>query len=246
MWRWLIIFVCFGASMNSSVAGRDGSHKSAHNTTHGGRQHPPIKINTTANPDDTGVFTTTLESNIYQGSTYLTPSANYSNTNGWDFSLSSNNIPVYGGGAQNFEYDTYVGISKSFNLTDDTILTLGSQNGTTLFSNTRHLHHMDYFNIRQEITSFLSIYVGSYYANSQLTTTVNQLGVNTGIELSILPNKLTLTGDYISGHQNISGAVVKMNWNVLPTLQLYTGVGVPETKSGNEFYGIVGISVPFK
>ncbi len=37
--------------------------------------------------------------------------------------------------------------------------------------------------------------------------------------------------------------MVNIWFRVLPTTPIYLGVGVPETNSGNEFYGTVGLSV---
>ncbi len=211
---------------------------------HTGAHHAPIHVDTTPDLNDNGEITTTLESNIYQGTTYLSPSIAISTKNGWDVGISTYNIPVQGGGMQNFEFDTYLILSKTFKLDDKTLWVIGSQNGTTLLANSnRQWHSIEFSILNYQITSFLSIYMGPYYANANLTTTANIVGYTNGFNLKLIPNKLNLTGDYFSGRTNASGGVVKLNWNVTPTVQLYTGVIVPETNSGNEFAGIFGVSL---
>lgn len=212
------------------------------------RARVPKHLKVTPNLETENVWSSTLESNIYQGTTYLNPEIDYSGFNGWDFSIASYNIPVQGGGGQPFELDTYFGISKTFKLTDNTILLFGTQNGTTLLSTSvRKWHNIDFANIRQElIEDRLNVYIGPYYANANLTGSVNQVGFMTGFEVKIIPKLIAITGDYYSGHQNISGAVVNIQYNILNNFQTYIGIIVPEKNSGNEFAGIFGFNLSTK
>jgi hypothetical protein len=49
--------------------------------------------------------------------------------------------------------------------------------------------------------------------------------------------------DYVSGHQAVSGATVNILFSLTHHCQIYTGVYVPETNSGNEFAGIIGFNL---
>lgn len=209
---------------------------------HSPHPHAPKRLRVTPNLVTEDAWTVNLESNTYQGTVYLSPMIDYSGKNGWDISIATYNIPVQGGGAQNFEYDTYLGLSKTFQVNNKTQVLVGTQDGTTLLASPREWHQFHFANVRYDVFSALNIYVGPYYANQQLTTTVNQVGFMTGMQLKVIPNKIHIQADYVSGHQNVSGAVVNLQWFVVPKFQLYMGIIVPETNSGNEFAGIFGFN----
>lgn len=128
------------------------------------------------------------------------------------------------------------------------MLLFGSQNGTTVLSTSiRKWYNIDFVNIRQElIEDRLNVYVGPYYANANLTGSVNQVGFMTGVEVKVIPKLITITGDYYSGHQNVSGAVVNIQYNILNNFQTYIGITVPEKNSGKEFSGVVGFNLSTK
>lgn len=240
------ILILFVLSSSIGVCDEQSHTKSRASHKKGHTQHAPRRLKTKPIESE-DAWTATLESNIYQGTVYLNPYIGYSGFNGWDISISSYNIPTHGGGAQNFEYDTYIGISKTFSVLEDTDIMIGSQNGTTLFSNPgRRWHSMSFANIRQDITDNIMVYVGPYYANAALTTAGNQVGVMTGTELKVIPNKFHITGDYISGHQSVSGGIINLQYFPHPKVQLYVGIIIPEKNSGNEFAGIVGFSLNTK
>ena len=75
---------------------------------------------------------------------YLNPVLDFSSRNGWDIQIASYNIPVYGGGAQNFEWDSYINLSKTFDISTQFKAIAGTQNGTTAFSSVRQFHNVDY------------------------------------------------------------------------------------------------------
>ena len=64
--------------------------------------------------------------------------------------------------------------------------------------------------------------------------------------LTQIKNTLSVQGDYFSGNNNVSGAIINVFYRILPKAQLYVGIGVPETGSGNEFYGTAGFSLASK
>ena len=208
-----------------------------------------IKVDTTPNLID-GVLTGTVELNYYNinnddpvNTLYVNPTIDYSASNGWDFQLASYNIAVVGGGAQNYQADTYFNISKTIALPKYFLVTIGTQNGLAFDGNSKNLHNVDYGLLAYQPNKGFNLHAGTYWANKALTTTTDYLGFTGGFAMEALPNFLTFTGDYFSGSNNVSGAMVNTWFRVLPTTQVYFGVGVPETSSGNEFYGTVGFSV---
>lgn len=212
----------------------------------GKKAHPVKKVDVTPNPNDEGVWSFTLESNIYQSTVYLNPVLDYSSKDGWDIQIASYSIPVYGGGAQNYEWDSYINLSKTFDINESFKTLIGTQNGTTLFSAVRQWHNFNYGLLIYQPTPILNIHAGPYWADKNLTVTTDVLGYTVGFSYELIENSLSLQGDYFSGKSNVSGAIVNLFYHVLPNIQVYVGAGVPETNSGNEFYGTVGFSMASK
>lgn len=212
----------------------------------GKKAHPVKKVDVNPNPINEDVWSFTLESNTYRSTVYLSPTLDFSSQNGWDIQIASYNIPVYGGGAQNYEWDSYVNVSKTFEINKDFKTLIGTQNGTTLFSSTRHWHNFDYGLLIYQPVPRLNLHAGPYWANKALSVTTDVVGYTAGFSLELLKNKLSVQGDYFSGNSNVSGAIVNVFYQLLPKAQVYVGVGVPESHSGNEFFGTVGISLASK
>ncbi len=224
------------------------------NTHAKGKGKAKIKLRTHPNQIE-DVWTVTNELNYYhepnqqyQDTLYENMTVDYSDTNDWDFQLASYNIPLTGGGAQNYEADTYLNISKTFIISQNFQVVLGTQNGTTLphSSNPRQLHNADYALAVYQPFRQINLHAGSYWVNKALSTTTDYLGYTGGFNIEVLDNLLTLQADYFSGNNNLSGAVFNSWVRVYSTAQIYFGVGVPEANSGNEFYGTVGFSVANK
>ncbi len=209
----------------------------------GKKGHPTKKVDVRPNTNDNDVWTFALETDFYESTTYLSPTVDFSSTDGWDLQAAFYNIPINGGGAQNYEWDSYLNLSKTFNLNSQFKALAGLQNGTTLFSSNRQWHNFDYGLLIYQPFPFINLHAGPYWANKALATTTDVLGYTTGFSVAFNRNQWLFQGDYYSGHNNVSGAVVNLYYQVLPKAQLYMGVGVPETDSGNEFYGITGLSV---
>ncbi len=209
----------------------------------GKKSHPVKKVDVRPNANDDDVWTFSLESDTYESAAYLSPTVDFSSRDGWDLQAAFYNIPIYGGGAQNYEWDSYLNLSKTFEINASFRSVLGLQNGTTLFSSSREWHNFDYGLLIYQPFPFLNVHAGTYWANKALATTTDVMGYTTGFSLELVKDKLSFQGDYYSGHSNVSGAVVNLFYQCLPKTQFYLGVGVPETNSGNEFYGIVGFSV---
>ena len=212
-----------------------------------GNKHTPKRLKITPNLELEDAWSFNLELNVYRDVSYLNTGIDYSGFSGWDFNITTYSIPISGNGSQLSEYDTYLGISKTFDITEDMSISFGSQNGTTLLANSnRHWHNLTYCNITYQIIPTMNAYVGPYYANANLTYSGNQVGVITGMEWKVIQDKFHITGDYVSGHQSVSGATINFQYIIIPNLQLYVGIIVPETNSGNEFAGVVGFNVSTK
>lgn len=212
----------------------------------GKKAHPVKKVDVRPNDNDDDVWSFTLESNTYRSTVYLSPTLDFSSSDGWDVQLASYNIPVYRGGAQNYEWDSYINLSKTFDLTESFKALIGTQNGTTLFSTVRQWHNFDYSLLIFQPSSILNFHAGPYFADKALSVTTNQIGYTTGFSVDLIENVLLLQGDYFSGNSNVSGALINLFYRFLPKTQVYIGVGVPETNSGNEFFGNVGFSLTSK
>lgn len=210
------------------------------------KDHPMRKIDTTPNTLDADVWTFYLESNTYQGTVYLNPVLDFSARGGWDIQIASYNIPVQGGGAQNFEWDSYINVSKTFDMSTQFKAVIGTQNGTTALNQTHQLHNADYGLMIYQPIPTANIHAGPYWANKALTVTTDYLGYTAGFSFEAIKNTITIQGDYFSGSNNMSGAIVNVWYRFMPKAQVYFGVGVPETNSGNEFYGTVGFSLASK
>lgn len=184
----------------------------------------------------------TVEDNSYYTTDYLNTTLEYSMSNGWDIGVSSQNIPLAGtGDAQNYNYDTYLQVSKTFDH-DWGQVTIGSQNGYHLgLENIHQLHHFTYLDTLYRITESLKIHAGTYYVNKALSTTDNHVGNIAGIVIG--DDDLYFQADYFSGHNNISGASSAIFYSPYRFIKLYTGILVPETSSGNEFAGVLGIQL---
>ncbi|WP_347986882.1 hypothetical protein [Methylomonas sp. AM2-LC] len=210
------------------------------------------KIDTTPNAGE-GEWTFQVEQNYYHNPNQTSPAGNalpvdtyyinasldYSFENGSDIQIATYNCPVAGGGAQNYQCDSYINLSQTLDITDDWQALIGSQNGT-VFSGPMKWHNADYALAVYQPDDTLNLHAGPYFVDKDLATTTNTVGYTGGLLIKYLES-WQLQADYFSGHNNISGANINVFWK-----QYYVGVGVPEHNSGNEFYGIVGFKAIFK
>jgi hypothetical protein len=194
--------------------------------------------------DDDYKVTLTLESDTYNATEYLSPSVTLSTKNGWDIGFSSQNVTVWGGGAQNYENDTYFNLSKTFKIANRLYTTFGTQTGYVVSPFLNQVHAFDYWDNTYKPFNWINFHFGTYYANKNLSTTTEQIGYLTGFEVIFIPHVLKFNSDYFSGHTNVSGNVSTVTWYTpIKHFSLFSGVGVPEKNSGNEFYGIVGFNL---
>lgn len=194
---------------------------------------------------DNAVTSFSYEQNIYNGTVYENITAIHTTASDWNIGVSSMNIPVIGGGAQNYENDTYLIVTKSVEAIEDTLtFTIGSQNGYNLPKPTE-LHSFEYFDTQVSVDELfdiepdLDIHFGPYYVNKSLATIDQTYGMQCGLEYKL--NKFSFQADYFTGHNNLSGATINAFYNHNEKISLYGGVLVPETNSGNYYAGVVGV-----
>jgi hypothetical protein len=203
-------------------------------------QQKRLKINPMSDTD--GAWIANIETDVYRAGMFENITLGYSSNNGWDFSLSLLNTQVLGGN-NHFQGDTFLNITKTFEVNNNYALTLGTQNGVALVNaNPQLWFNFSFLDNRYSVTPWLLLHGGPYLANAAITGSSLQVGFLTGTEITFIQNKLSLQMDYISGNHALSGANVNMLYNITPRCQVYLGVLVPEQNSGNEFAGIVGFN----
>ena len=164
---------------------------------------------------------------------YANMTLDYAMGNGWDFQLMSLNIPYVGGGAQNYNADTYINVSKTVTISSKWKGILGIQNGT-VFSGKSEWHNADYGMFIYQPTDAINFHAGSYFVDKTLATTTNTVGYTGG--LAYHTPTFGVEADYFSGHNNLSGANINLFYG-----DYYMGVVVPERASQNEFAGVIGM-----
>lgn len=168
---------------------------------------------------------------------YINATIGYSFDFGLTVQAATYNCPIFGGGAQNFECDTYINIIQRFNLTEHFGVNIGSQNGT-VFGALPQWHHVDFGLLSYQVTNDIEIHSGSYFVNSYLATIpVDVIDVTTGFVVKF-NEKFSWEMDYFGGHNNLSGA--QLNWFYK---SYYLGVIIPESGSGNQYAGVVGMRI---
>lgn len=182
------------------------------------------------------------ELNIYRDTVYLNNYLQYY-TDKWVIGLQSNNIKLNGIQAQNYENDTYVNSSYKFAF-EKINVDIGGQIGTNFDGRVKKLHNFDYLDFGYSLNDEFSIHGGGYYVNDVLATIHQPFNYLTGVKYK--KNKLIITMDYYSGHNNMSGAVVNTYYQMFENVRPYIGIQVPEKNSGNEFAGIIGFSIKLR
>jgi hypothetical protein len=201
-----------------------------------------IRVDTTPTVEE-GVVTVTNEIDTYNGLVYISPSIDYSAVGGWDVQVTSLNIPVRGGGAQNYQADTYINLSNTWQLGHGVTLTAGTMNGVVLFNAGSQWHNVDYYLVGHQYNDWLQYHSGHYWVNKALSTTTDVLGTTAGVVLT--PNrKLTVDTEWFSGNNNLSGVTSTIAYKVLPRVSVIVGVSLP-LAAGGSLNTISSISVAF-
>ena len=158
-------------------------------------------VKTSPVTDEGDAWTANIETDIYRTGSFENVLVGYSTSNGWDFSLSLVNSQILGPN-KHFQGDTFLSIAKTFAITDDFSLVLGSQGGfTAVNTKPRSWFNYNFLDARYDVIPELSVHAGPYMANKALTGTVRRVGYLTGAEITFIPNQLALQMDYFHGIQ---------------------------------------------
>ncbi|MGZ5049905.1 MAG: hypothetical protein ACXWF8_06165 [Methylobacter sp.] len=237
----LLALLITGLSSGADCAAAENSqHANNSKKAKAHKAQKRLQINPVTDEDNAWAFNT--ESSIYRAGTFQNIVIGYSALHDWDFSLSLINTQILGANKQ-FQGDSFFNVAKTFNLDEDFSIVAGTQNGLAMVNVEPQLwYSYSYLDNRYNAAPWLLLHAGPYLANAALTGTTQQVGFITGTEITLVPNKLALQMDYLSGHNALSGATVNMLVNVTSRFQMYLGVAVPERDTGNEFAGIVGFN----
>jgi len=203
----------------------------------------PKRIKVNPATEESGGLTLTQEFNIYRGAAYANIVIDYATRDGWLFGMQLLNVPVAGDGAQTFQNDGYLMLSKTFTINDAWSLAVGSQNGRVLtHAPTHRWHHFSFLDSQFTPGERLNFHLGAFYVNDALATIHQPYGAMAGFEIRMLPKVLHLQADYFSGTSNISGNIVNLFYYPAANWQTYLGVNMPAPHTGGEFAGNVGIA----
>ena len=247
------IYSATGGGKGGGAGGKGGSHKGG--ASHGGSRG---KVKTKTSNSDEESFWLSEETDYYGGGTGGNPAIGgvnqgayeniilgYSN-HGWDFYGAFINAQATGPN-NIFTGETLFTIAKTFHVTNYYDVMIASQNGLYLGNiHPQFWLNYTYADNRVMVQPWLMLHSGLYFANAGYTGTYNQIGSIDGIYATIVPDKLALQIDYISGHTPLSGVTATFVIGLLPNLQMYMGMNAPEKNSGNEFSGILGFNLSTK
>jgi len=198
---------------------------------------------------ETDVWTIQVEENYYHttnaydtngkalaiDTNYVNATISYSFDFDLDAQIATYNCPLSGGGAQNFECDTYINLVQTIKLRDKLNLILGTQNGT-VFNAPGQWHTVDFGVLSYTPTTGIELHGGSYFVNSYLASLpVDVIGYTGGFVAKVNPT-FSIEADYFDGHNNLSGAQLNVFYKLC-----YVGVIIPETGSGNQYAGVAGV-----
>ena len=239
-----IFIIILGVMLTITPSYGKGGRSSSH------RKSPSLsKINTTIERSATDTYSFIAESNLYRNSMYGNMILDYTSASGYNVQLAGYNVAFYED--PNFSVynnSIFINLAKSFRFSQFLGGIVGTQNGGYQVPGTSQIVYQsfNYGIIMYQVTDWLMLRNGLYWANAGMTGLSNTVGYLPGFTLNLYGKDLTLQGDYYSGSNNVSGAVVNLQYNVTSYFSSYLGVGVPEKNSGNEFYGNIGFILSSK
>ena len=85
-------------------------------------------------------------------------------------------------------------------------------------------------------------YLGGYYANAAYAGSGDSFGVMAGIEYPLIPKRLSLMGDIISGNNAIGVAVLGFVLSLPTNWHFSFGAQIPSPGSNNDYGMVVEIT----
>lgn len=172
----------------------------------------------------------TTELVVYEANAYFTPTISFTTPDKFNLSISS----------QNSTDNIFISASQFLKITNQFALILGGQLGYDFSADTQKFQSIEYLDLRIRPVNWLIFHVGPFYVNRAVSSTYDYVGLQTGVEFNF--KKMKLNFDYFGGHSMISGATATLTNKWSSYFNSYIGIGVPETNSNNEFYGIIGLN----
>jgi hypothetical protein len=132
---------------------------------------------------------------------------------------------------------------KGFNISDTHKISIGTQTGLAppLYNGTSvQISSFSYINSAMDLKKWGKYYVGGYYADRAYAGRSNSVGLMAGMEYEFLRNKVHLIGDLLTGHNNISTAVLGAMFYLPGKWHISMGAQIPIPHShGRNNYGLV-------
>lgn len=152
-------------------------------------------------------------------------------------------------GGQQTNPDVLVNLQKGFEITDFWDASVGGQFGANPGRDRGDTHFQEFVwgLTTLEVPNqkrFGKYYLGVYQANVAYGGPGRRVGYMLGVEVPILPERLSFQADYISGRRDISVAVLGGVYTFKSGWQLSLGWQVPAPRSGNPHGVVVEFTFP--
>lgn len=161
--------------------------------------------------------------------------------NGWSAGLSLYNIRPYSPEGPRPIPDTLFNLEKIFSITPHWDMAIGTQSGFNPGRLNSNQSFVDFTFIQNKFTApndWGKYYLGYYYANKSLFGDGNRNGFMVGYDIPLIKDKLNLMGDYVSGTNEGSVAVIGVVVLAPQDWQISLGAQLPSPGSHND-YGFV-------
>jgi hypothetical protein len=136
-------------------------------------------------------------------------------------------------------------LQKGFNVAEWMIVAIGTQTGLTSAPSGKQvaLNDFSFANTQFKIwRKNLRLLAGGYYANEAFAGPGNRWGYMVGFDLPIVPKKLRLQGDYLSGRHSRSLVTIGLAWVFRNHWQLAIGGQMPGPGTSNPYGAVIQLS----
>jgi len=185
----VLSLVPFGPAYSGSSEHSSGGHR--------------IRVTPDYEENEAGLLFTeepNISRNALDNNTFL----DYQTADSWDFGVYMLNMPVVPG-SDNYDWDSYVSITKFFLPTPDLTMGLGTQNGTTVFSSQHNYHNFDFAKAAYQFDETFTASSGVFYVNNALSGTSQNVGFMVGFDIHLIPDRFWIEMDYQSGVTRSAG-----------------------------------------
>lgn len=190
-----------------------------------------------------GLLTVDEEVNLYAGAGISNTTVDYGLPYGWNIGVSFLNAQFYAAGptSLSFQPDVLFNLEKYFRVGRTGVIVVGAQTGAGILPQGAVLMNYSYLDYQWHwLRGDVDMDVGVYYGNAALAGK-DSIGWHVNVEVPIVDDVLRLNGDYLSGKNGLSGAVVKLLYTLAPSWQVSFGVQIPAPRTGNDYSGLLGL-----